>query len=220
MVKVWILGLTCALLALGCNWTDGQCWYRGEGGDFGTGVGVGGSFGVSVGAGVGGRGDHADPRSEEEPRVPPACNEGEGEGAERPKVDAPDIPDAPQAGKFAASLFKFKTTVADDGSDKGGGEQQADTVLTFMDWRGLVPKFWTCNITVRMALRTELRGTISAEKAADITAKVATRASADVMHTQPEWLPALFCSRFRDRMTEIFKTAPDYKGYGGRASAR
>lgn len=48
----WML-VVIPVLVLACNRTDGKCWYRGEGGDYGTGAGVGGSFGVAVGVGVG-----------------------------------------------------------------------------------------------------------------------------------------------------------------------
>lgn len=217
-MKHWILWFACALWALGCNYTEGQCWYRGQGGDVGSGVGVGGSFGVSVGAGVGGRGDYYGPQGEgpSGEETPPACNESDLEKAD-PK---PSDPDAPQAGAFAPSLFKFKMTIPDDGTDKGGGEQQADTVLTFMDWRKVWPKFWTCNVTVRMPLRTALRGTITADKAAKITAKAANRASSEVLHSQSDWLPVLFCIRFGDRMNELFKKEKGYEGYGARVSAR
>jgi hypothetical protein len=86
-MKRWNFALFCCVLALGCNWTDGPCWYRGEGGGIGTGVGVGGSFGVAVGVGVGGSGDHGHgPMGAEERRDPPICNADdlpeEGEEAE------------------------------------------------------------------------------------------------------------------------------------------
>lgn len=73
----WIVGLTCALWALGCNTTEGECWYRGQGGDIGS--GVDGSFGVAVGAGVGGRGDYYGPQGEEPSgeESPPACSESD-----------------------------------------------------------------------------------------------------------------------------------------------
>lgn len=211
MVKLWIMGLTCALLALGCNWTDGQCWYRGEGGDFGTGVGVGGSFGVSVGAGVGGRGDHADPRSDEDPRVPPACNEGEGEEAERPKVDTPGV-----AG-YPASLFKFKTTVEDDGAGAAGGWQEAQATLTFVDMRAELA-MWKCDLTVGMPKRTAAQGVLTAERAAKMTASAATAASATVMHSQPAWIRAMYCPAFAKEL--VAELSRRYPNLGARARAR
>jgi hypothetical protein len=51
--------IACVLPLVGCNYTDGPCWYRGEGGAFG---GVGGSLTVGVGVGAGGFGEAPGPR--------------------------------------------------------------------------------------------------------------------------------------------------------------
>lgn len=62
------VAITCLMLMAGCNYTEGACWRRGEGGAFG---GVGGSFTVGVGAGVGGYGVSPEPQSIGEE---PECN--------------------------------------------------------------------------------------------------------------------------------------------------
>jgi len=212
-MKRWLLALV-PVLVLACNWTDGQCWYRDEAGSgFGTGAGVGGSFGVGVG--VGGAGDYASPEpfDEEENDVVPEPQSLE-EDRGRPICNESEL----QVAGFSASLFNFKTVVEDDGEGKGGGEQMANATLTFIDGRQLFPEMWTCNVTIRMPLRTEAFGKISAQQAAKIAASVSTRASKDVMHSQSSWQPTLFCIRFGNRMQEIFDK--DYKGLGGRASAK
>ena len=207
-MKPWLL-VFIPMLMLACNWTDGQCWYKGDGGaDFGTGAGVGGSFSV----GAGGDGDYATPgasnedsddfgpQSLEDERGGPLCNES-------------DL----QIG-FTASLFNFKTIVEDDGQGKAGGDQMASTSLRFIDSRGFFPETWTCDVTIRMPLRTEAHGKISAQQAAKIAAAVTTKASKEVMHSQSSWQPTMFCLKFGARMQEIFDK--EYKGLGGRASAK
>ena len=128
--------------------------------------------------------------------------------------------DSPLAnvGGFSASLFKFKTIVEDDGTGKGGGWQQADAKLNFVDSRSSITSAWTCTLTIEMPLRTELKGKISAEKAAEWSAQVATQASSEVMHTKEGWVPAEFCNAWREKMKAIFKEEP-YKGIGVRISA-
>lgn len=54
------VAFTCLMLLAGCNYTEGACWRRGEGGAIG---GVGGSFTEGVGVGVGGFGVSPEPQS-------------------------------------------------------------------------------------------------------------------------------------------------------------
>ena len=123
----------------------------------------------------------------------------------------------PAMGAFAASLFKFKTTLPDDGTDKGGGEQQASATLAFVDSRHDPPPAWICNVTIRMPLRTAKHGKIPAAKASDIAADVTTRASGAVMKARATWQATLFCKAFQDKMNDLFFF--DYQGLGGRATA-
>jgi hypothetical protein len=125
---------------------------------------------------------------------------------------------SPAIGSFSASLFKFKTTVEDDGTDKGGGEQQASATLAFVDVRHDPPPAWICNVTIKMPLRTAKYGKISASQAAEISTKVTTKASSAVIHTRDSWQPTLFCKEFQDKMNDIFYY--EYSGLGGRATAK
>jgi hypothetical protein len=80
-------------------------------------------------------------------------------------------------GAYPPSLFRFITTLPDDGQGKGGGWQVASARLDFVDARHLVPKIWTCLVEVGMPLRTMHDGKISAYYAAQVTAEIATEAS-------------------------------------------
>lgn len=123
----------------------------------------------------------------------------------------------PTMGSFSASLFKFKTTIPDDGTGKGGGEQQASATLTFVDARHDPPPAWICNVTIRMPLRTATHGSVSALQASQISAKVTTAASRAVMRSRPAWQPTLFCKEFQDKMNDVFFY--DHAGLGARATA-
>src|SRR5262245_1060787 len=51
---------------------------------------------------------------------------------------------------FASSVFKFTTTVPDDGEGKAGGWQEATATLNFFRWTSLLPEAWSCTVTVGM----------------------------------------------------------------------
>jgi hypothetical protein len=124
------------------------------------------------------------------------------------------VEEAPQEiGGFSAALFPFKTTVEDDGQGLGGGYQVAQTTLKFADTRQSPTMSWTCSFQVGMPLRTASYGKIDAIHAAIFAAEVATLSAGPVMHSRDAWLPALFCSKFKDKMRETF--IDDYKGLGG-----
>lgn len=72
-----IVGIACVLQAIGCNYTEGECWRRGQGGNVGAGVGAGGASGVSVGVGVGGDVDHGSSEPHTVGEDEPVCNESE-----------------------------------------------------------------------------------------------------------------------------------------------
>ncbi|XXT24961.1 hypothetical protein WME94_25850 [Sorangium sp. So ce429] len=112
------------------------------------------------------------------------------------------------------SEFTFVTIVNDDGTDKGGGWQEARANLSFR--RLTIPhkeKNWSCAFTIGMPLRTEIYGRVDAGRAAslseEITEEVANRMDYD--------LPQLiFCDRFRENVEAAFKSK--YKRLGARVT--
>jgi hypothetical protein len=187
--------LVCILLfvagILGCQVMAGECWPVSEDGE---GQGAGGGPLVP---GSGGFGD-----------VPP---EPQATG------DSPP-PGCVEIGSYSPSLFKFKTILPDDGTDKGGGYQEATAGVKFVDGRQHPAASWTCSVTVGMPLRTAKHGTLSASRAAEIAADVLTSAASPTMHSRTSWVPALFCRKLEDTMVGIFKT--QYDGLGARAKAQ
>jgi len=107
-------------------------------------------------------------------------------------------------GRFSPSVFKFVTTVPDDGKEDSTGWQQASAELNFVDTRSVIPRAWSCRVRIGMPLRTSALGRISPESAAEMSANIATDASGNVMHRRPEWLTAEFCSAFKDEMLSLF----------------
>jgi hypothetical protein len=114
------------------------------------------------------------------------------------------------------NVFKFKTTIRDDGKGDGGGWQEANADVPISDARSSPIKNWKCNITVGMPLRTKADGKISAEKAAEVSAEVASQAVKQVMPEQPpgQWAPGTFCVKFKAAMRNIFRA--NYKSLGAR----
>jgi hypothetical protein len=125
------------------------------------------------------------------------------------------VPHAVTVGKFSASLFKFATTIPDDGEGKAGGWQSATATLHFEDARS-TPPAWTRPVTVQLPIRSEKRGYISPSKAAEMSAEVATITSMALMGSRDKWIPSLFCSKFKTGMVKVFDVL--YPGSGGRAT--
>ena len=125
-----------------------------------------------------------------------------------PGVGAPE-----EIGGFSATSFPFHTTIEDDGTGTGGGYQEAPASLSFADGRQTPTMRWTCNFTVGMPLRTAVFGKIDAIHAAILTAEVATLSAGPLMHSRDVWLPALFCSEFKEKMRATFKSR--FRGLGG-----
>ena len=125
------------------------------------------------------------------------------------------VPHAVTVGKFSASLFKFTTTIPDDGEGKGGGWQNATATLNFEDTRSS-PSAWSCKIIVQLPIRGETRGYISSSKAAEMSADVATMTSMALMGSRGKWIPSLFCGQFKPGMVKVFGIL--YPGSGGRVS--
>ena len=143
----------------------------------------------------------------------PAERDGHSDGPGPTEDSAPGVVPL-STGAFSSSLFRFVTTIPDDGQGQGGGYQVASARLNFVDVRPFVPQTWSCLVQVGMPLRTEHDGTISSEYAAQITADVATAAAPLAMQRQSQWMPVAFCKKFGDEMRRLFRE--HYQTVGGR----
>lgn len=175
-----------------CNYTDGPCYWREDI----EGAGSDGAGGGPVGPGWGGYGD-----------APPEPQDA---------TDPPSF-DCNMVGQFSTSLFKFRTTQQDDPSLPAGGWQEADPTLSFADGRQDPPASWSCTFNFGIPLRTVAHGQISASKAAQIAAEVATFGSQIAMRKKPSWVPADFCNQFITEMRALLSDqSGPYTGYGAR----
>jgi hypothetical protein len=120
-------------------------------------------------------------------------------------------------GGFSPSLFKFAPGVRDDGQDLAAGWQVANAELRFVDTRPVIPRIWSCHVTVGMPLRTAVLGRISPEAAAEMTADIATAASTRVMRSRQEWLSAEFCKAFKNEMNLLF--FENHRGLGAKVTS-
>ena len=107
-------------------------------------------------------------------------------------------------GRFLPSVFKFATTIPDDGKADPAGWQEASAELNFVDTRSIIPRAWSCRMRIGMPLRTGGLGRISPEAAAEMSADIAADASGTVMHSREEWLAAEFCLEFKKEMNRLF----------------
>lgn len=190
----WIGGTFVMALSLltACIHDGSECW------DVSEEAQGGGAGGPIVPTGAGGYGN-----------VPPKPQNASG----------PTPPGCVGIGSFSASLFKFTTTLADDGTDKGGGYQEATANnVKFVDGRQDPPAAWTCNIWVGMPLRTVGDGKISAGRAAEIAADVLTVTSSITMRNKPAWVPGAFCKQLGVDMSKSFQSL--YGSVGGSARAQ
>jgi hypothetical protein len=121
-------------------------------------------------------------------------------------------------GTFSASIFKFATTLPDDGQDAGGGWQVANVTLDFDRWTGILPESWTCDVAVGMPLRTKAYGVISAAFAAVASADVANQATSYLMHNPNEIPQGLFCAQLPGAMNAMFAADAVYKNLGARVT--
>ncbi len=106
------------------------------------------------------------------------------------------------------SIFQFKPAAPpDDGTDKGGGWQEAKADIPISDTRSHPFKHWSCKIKISMPQRTEKDGVVSPDKAAKESAEVATKAWKKVMPRQKpgEWPVGVFCIEYRKEMETIFE---------------
>lgn len=227
------LAVTAILGFTACNYTDGPC-YRRE--DIET-AGPNGAGGGPIVPGWGGYGDvPPKPQSTTEPE-PVDCtleeqpDKGNDQGSGTSCGDLGVTKGETYvscggpceakcltvgAGTFSPSLFKFMTTIADDGQGKGGGWQEASTTLRFVRWTGVFPESWDCPIKVGMPLRTAVNGAILAEYAATVSAEIANAAGHQLMHGSTELPQGILCAKLPGTMTELFKAR--YPSIGARVT--
>ncbi|MDC3954062.1 hypothetical protein [Polyangium jinanense] len=181
------------MLVAGCNTVDpDECWVNTSGG-------FDDEQPIPIGAGVGATssGDFGTP-----PAAEPLDYGGEPNPCMAPEVDF-TIPIA------KPSDFPFVTIIPDDGTDTGGGEQMAEASLPFTRIHNLSVRRWYCSLTIRMPLRTELMGKISASQAAILSAEVTNIASKRMDFTLPE---GIFCDEFPMAVLAAFKEKYKYLG--------
>jgi hypothetical protein len=121
---------------------------------------------------------------------------------------------------FDASIFRFTTWVPDSGEGESGGWQRASAPLSFVDTRGsILGKTWVCIVSVQLPIRLHYV-TISPDRAAELTARVANAAGTTVMHSAPSWpIAGLFCRKLAATMQELFTRAPE-GSYGARVISK
>ncbi|WP_437998039.1 hypothetical protein WMF26_46985 [Sorangium sp. So ce185] len=217
-ISVWSLAA--------CNWTIGDCYPVGER-TSGAGAGPGSEpRPIYTSAASGDFG--ADPQGGGERKI--ACNESDleddDEEEEERTTQSPEKPTDPCQRSGAPSMgctgkipidpraFNFVTIVAYDGTGVAGGWQETKTYLAFgHDNEGDS----TCMVHIGMPLRSEEWGTISSDRAAQISADVANW-SADMVYEKDRGAqlpPGIFCKTFKSRIAERF-ISDFYKGLGAR----
>ncbi|WP_437731762.1 hypothetical protein [Sorangium sp. So ce1335] len=207
-----------------CNWTVGDCYPREEwekGG--GASAPVHGPVPVFSSSASGDFG--AEPPEGGERKI--QCNKTEDEDEEEEKEEeearptpSPEKPadpcqqgGAPSMGcvsiRFKPSDFKFATIVPDDGTDKGGGWQEAKTGLAIYLESGVA----TCFLRIGMPIRNSLWGFISADNAAMYSAEVTNAVASEMERTgRFELPPGIFCLEFFTNAKEVF--GKQYKNLG------
>jgi hypothetical protein len=177
MKHLWLFMFVTVLL--GCSEVvPGSCYENPTGG-------AGGEGSMPIGAGVGATtsGDYAEP-----PKGP--LEHGDGDTYSFCIEDNPCVSRCPTGGGvhgFSPNIFKFVTTIADDGTGKAGGWQKASVSLQIKRWLGVLPESWTCpQITIGMPLRNEFQGKISADMAASVSAELATEVAHELKTAQDD----------------------------------
>jgi hypothetical protein len=234
--KLWIATIAVLVSAAGCNLTDGDCYPVGQAAGSGEPGG-----GVIVSTGSGPSGDA--PQGQAQAALSEAqCNSAASDtpvhadpAASCPTSGGPtdgstygycDSDCAAQCGStlvtgtFTPSIFKFVTTLPDDGKDKGGGWQVAHTTLTFDRWTGLLPESWTCDIAFGIPVRTKTYGVISPAYASVVAADVANQATSYLMHNPNEIPPGAFCALLPGAMNQMLLSDAVYKRLGAQATRR
>jgi hypothetical protein len=228
----WFAGAL-ALCVGACNFTpEGQCYLRGDS----EGAGVGGGVGV-IASGAGPGGGLGDSPSTGSASIPCNASNNKSDNGNGAGTDAGPVgfacnpgmvlsdgtvfsfcasgcndPVCITFGSFSSAAFHFKTIVADDGKDEGGGWQEADETLKFVRWTNVLPEYWTCHVNVGMAIRTKADGVIAPSYAAAITAAAATQVSQNIKDAIPDIQPGIFCSKLVPGMQATLKAL--YSSFG------
>ena len=190
-----VLAISCLV---GCNETLGQCWIDENGN---------------------GTADPGEPGAGNDPTVPPGGGGDNGDAPSPKPLDASQPPPCEEIFSYSASLFTFKTTIADDGKDGAGGYQEATASnVKIVDGRQDPPAAWSCSVWVGMPIRPEKYGTISASRAAEIAADVLTTTASLTLKSRDAWIPGLYCKQLGVDMTKVFAAA--YPGLGASARAQ
>ena len=119
---------------------------------------------------------------------------------------------------YGSRDFPFVESLRDDGKEKSGGWQTADTTFTFKECHnGIVAYAWECPIQIGMPLRCEAEGRITRNRAAYYSAEVANEVVAPLVASRPSWQDqgAAFCVQLRDKLEAKFKEK--YPGVGAHA---
>lgn len=104
---------------------------------------------------------------------------------------------------FKDSEFPFVTIVPDDGTDKGGGWQEAKADLEFI--KIIVPIKtirWRCRIAIQVPLRTQEMGKISASLAAAMSSGIPNMVTLGIDFDLPQ---GIFCETFHTGVKVTFK---------------
>jgi hypothetical protein len=174
------------MLVIGCNTVDpDECWPNTSGG-------FGGGGPIPIGAGVGATtsGDFISPP----PGGPLAAT-----ATENPCVAMGSITIV----AFSPSEFPFVTIVQDDGTGPAGGYQEARANLEFIKKRRGGASTWYCSLTIKMPLRTEFMGKISASRAADLSVEITEAVAENMDYNLP---PGVFCIDFVPKVDAAFKS--------------
>ena len=232
--KLRIATIAILASAAGCNFTQGDCYPVGQTAGSGD---PGGGVIVSTGSGPSGDAPQGQARSSlsqaqcnssgnDTPvqAAPPAsCSISDWGPTDGTTYDYCDTGCMAQCGSalaigtFTPSIFKFVTTIPDDGQDDAGGWQVARPTLSFKRWTRLLPETWTCDIAFGIPLRTQVYGIISPEYASSVAADIANQATFYLMHHPDEISPAAFCILLPGAMTQALKN-PVYKSLGARVT--
>jgi hypothetical protein len=217
-----------AMLPIGCLTVDAdECWVNTSGGLGGSkpipiGSGVGATSGGNGDTPSGGSSDTPSGGTSNPCTAEPAPSTPDKSGSATSTCEVPSPAGegatswscsdacsskcpAPGRGTFVSftSLeFPFVTTIPDDGTDKGGGYQEAKVNLEFVNIH--IPTSivsWWCPFTIGMPLRTAGMGKVSATLAASLSGEITVGVARDMDFDLPQ---GIFCFQFVDKVNTAF----------------
>lgn len=213
-IEYLMLSATITLIGItACNYTVGECWPVGQGGASSEGVTAGGG-GIILPTGPSGAGGFGDqppkqPLDAPDPKQEIKCNsdEADEEDAEEgsPESTSGNGPSGLPIGSFSPSDFKFVTIIPDDGTSEPGGWQEAKAILKIKRLIGIATyETFTCpQMTIGTPLRNQAQGKISAERAAQESADIATYVTG-VIDQVPQ---GIFCVKLKEGMAKMMPQA-------------